>query len=235
MTKFIVAVLGLLAVLATTPLGAEEAKMARTISISGHGEVMVVPDVAVVSVGVTTQGNNAREALDVNTKSMASLLDTLKKAGVDARDMTTSNFSVGPRLDYGSNNGQPPKVLGYDVNNMVTITVRKIDELGELLDVAVSTGSNTINGISFSVAKPDAMLTEARKAAVIDARSKAETYAAAGGFKLGNIVSISEGAAYQPPQPYLAKAARAAPAEAVPIAQGEQALSVDVSITYEIQ
>jgi uncharacterized protein len=128
-----------------------------------------------------------------------------------------------------------PKIVGYDVNNMVTITVRKIDDLGELLDVAVSTGSNSINGVSFSVSKPEAMLNDARKAAVADARAKAEVYAAAGGLTLGNIVTLNEGTAYQPPMPYMAKSARAESADAVPIAQGEQALSIDVSVTYEIK
>lgn len=235
MLKSVVVALGLIAVFATAPVQAEETKMPRTISISGHGEVRAVPDVAIVSVGVTTQGQSAREALDSNTKAMKTLFETLKKAGIEDRDMTTSNFSVGPRLDYGNNNAQPPKVVGYDVNNMVTLTIRKIEDLGELLDVAVSTGSNTINGISFSVSKSDSKLTEARKAAVMDARSKADIYAAAGGFKIGNILSISEGAAYQPPPPYFAKADRAQAAEPVPIAQGEQTLSVDVSITYEIK
>jgi uncharacterized protein len=237
MLKSIVAALGLLAVLAMVPVQAEEAKNLRVISISGHGEVRAVPDLAVVTIGVTSQATTAREALDVNTKAMKALLETLKKAGIEDRDLATSNFSVGPRVDYNnsSSNNQPPKVVGYDVNNMVTVTVRKIEDLGELLDVAVSTGSNTINGISFSVSKPDAMLTEARKLAVSDARAKAETYAAAGGFKLGNVLSLSEGTSYQPPMPYMAKAARAEAADAVPIAQGEQALTIDVSITYEIQ
>ena len=221
-------------ILAVAPALAEESKLVRTISISGHGEVRAVPDVASISIGVTTQGATAREALDGNSKAMKALLDTLKQAGIDARDMATSNFSVGPRLDYGNNNGQPPKVVGYDVNNMVTVTVRKIDDLGGLLDVAVSTGSNTINGISFSVTKPDAMLDEARKAAVADARHKAEIYAAAGGFRLGDIITVSEGTAYQPPMPYMVKSARAEGAADVPIAQGEQALTVDVSITYQI-
>jgi uncharacterized protein len=231
-TLLTAAILALL--VAITPALAEEAKLVRSISISGHGEVRAVPDVASISIGVATQGATAREALDGNSKTMKALFDTLKQAGIDARDMTTSNFSVGPRLDYGNNNGQPPKVVGYDVNNMVTVTVRKLEDLGGLLDVAVTTGSNTINGIQFSVSKPDVMLDDARKAAIADARHKAEVYAAAGGFKLGDILSISEGAAYQPAVPYLAKSARAESAD-VPIAQGEQALTIDVSISYEIK
>ena len=235
MIKYLISAVFLALIVAVAPALAEESKLVRTISISGHGEVRAVPDVASISIGVTTQATTAREALDGNTKAMKALLDALKLGGVDARDMTTSNFSVGPRLDYGNNNGQPPKVVGYDVNNMVTVTVRKIDDLGGLLDVAVSTGSNTINGISFSVTKPDAMLDEARKTAVADARHKAEIYAAAGGFKLGDIITLSEGTAYQPPMPYMVKSARADGAADVPIAQGEQALTVDVSITYQIK
>jgi uncharacterized protein len=235
MIKFLLAAAFLATAVSTSPATAEEAKLIRSISISGHGEVRAVPDIATITIGVTTQGASAREALDGNTKAMKTLLDTLKGAGIEARDMATSNFSVGPRMDYGNNNNQPPKVVGYDVNNMVTVTVRKIDDLGGLLDVAVSTGSNTINGIAFSVAKPEAMLDEARKAAVTDARRKAELYATAGNFKLGNIISVNEGAAFTPPMPYQAKFTRAEGAADVPIAQGEQALSVDVSITYEIK
>ncbi len=232
MFKIIVAAL-LLSTLALSPAIAQEQKMVRAISISGHGEVRAVPDLAVVSIGVTTQATTARDALDANTKSMRSLLDTLKTAGVDARDMATSNFSVNPRMDYGRENNQPGKVVAYDVNNMLTITVRNIDELGGLLDVAVTSGSNTVNGISFSVSKPDAMLDEARKQAVADARHKADIYASAGGFTIGNILSLTEGSASPPPPVmYQAKAERAGD---VPIAQGEQALSIDVSITYEIK
>ena len=235
MIKNLLSAIFLAVTVAVAPAFAEDSKLVRSISISGHGEVRAVPDLAVVSIGVTSQGATAREALDINTKAMKALLDTLKTAGIDARDMATSNFSVGPRLDYGNNNGQSPKVVGYDVNNMVTVTVRKIEDLGGLLDVAVTTGSNTINGVSFSVSKPEAMLDDARKAAVADAKHKADIYAAAGGFKLGNIISLSEGAAYQPPIAYMTKAARSEGASDVPIAQGEQALTIDVSISYEIK
>jgi uncharacterized protein len=231
----LVAVLSTLAMFAAAPSLAEEAKLVRSISISGHGETRAVPDLAVISVGVTTQSLTAREALDGNTKAMTALMETLKGAGVEAKDMATSNFSVGPRYDYGNNNAQPPKVVGYDVNNMLTVTLRNIDTLGTVLDQAVSAGSNTINGITFSVSKPEAALDDARKAAVLDARRKAEIYASAGSFKLGDIISLTEGEAYQPPMQYMAKAARSESAGDVPIAQGEQSLSVDVNITYTIK
>jgi uncharacterized protein len=233
MLKFFLGVISVLTVLAALPAQAEENKVVRLISVTGQGEIRTVPDAATVNIGVVTNAATAREALDANSKNMTALIDMLKKAGVDARDLSTSNFSVGPRYDY-NNNTQPPKILGYDVSNQVTVVVRKIDELGELLDVAVSTGSNQINGVSFMVSKPDGALDEARKLAVADARSKAEIYAAAGGFKLGTIVSLSEGVSVQQPQPHVLKQARAADA-AVPIAEGEQTLTVEINVNYEIE
>jgi uncharacterized protein len=232
MLKTVVAVLALITAFAVSPAFAEESKLVRSISVSGHGEVRVVPDTATVTIGVVSSAATAREALDANNNAMTALMAALQKAGIDARDMTTSNFSVGPRYDY-NNAAQPPKLLGYDVNNSVTVVARKIDDLGGLLDVAVSSGSNQINGVAFSVSKPNAALDEARKLAVADARQKAEIYAAAGNFKLGQILSLSEGVNVAPP-PYLAQNARAADA-AVPIAQGEQALSVDVNVSYGIE
>jgi uncharacterized protein len=234
MLKTLLTTLALLLAVLISPVSAEEAKVLRSISISGHGEVRAVPDVASVTIGVTSNALTARDALDNNTKTMKNLLDTLKKAGIDPRDLTTSNFTVGPRYDYGNNNGQPAKITGYDVNNMVTVTVREITDLGELLDVAVTTGSNTINGVTFNVSKADALLNDARKAAVAAARQKAEIYAAAGGFKLGKIIQLNEGAAYAPPAPYSLKQRAAVAEDAVPVAEGEQTLGIDVSITYEI-
>jgi uncharacterized protein YggE len=229
------AALALATVAFTSPAYAEEAKIIRTISINGHGEIRAIPDLAQINIGVSSTAPTAREALEANTKNMTQLFDVLKKAGIENKDMTTSNFSVNPRMDFGRDGNQPGKVVGYDVNNMVTIVVRKIDDLGGLLDVAVSNGSNQINGITFSVSKPEAMLDDARKSAIADARHKAEIYAGAGAFALGDIMTVSEGVSMPQPVYYqMEKSARAASAD-VPIAQGEQVLSVDVSVTYAIK
>jgi uncharacterized protein len=215
---------------------AQTTTLPRTISISGHGEVRGTPDVASITMGVTSQAETAGAALAANTKAMQVLLATLKAAGIADKDMATSNFSVNPRYDYGKAGDQPPKVVGYDVNNSVTIVVRKLDMLGALLDQAVTAGSNQIQGISFSISKPDPMLDEARKLAVADARRKAELYAAAIGAGLGDVVSIGEGANYQPPMPMVTfNRAEKAAGDAVPIAQGEQALAIDVSMTWVLK
>ena len=112
---------------------------AGTITIEGRGEVMAAPDMAQINSGVTTQGASAREALDANTAAMAELIAELKAAGIEARDIQTSGFSVNPNYVYTDErdaNGYslPPKINGYQVSNTVTVTVRELDDLGSILD-----------------------------------------------------------------------------------------------------
>lgn len=218
-----------------TPAHADEAKLLRSMSLTGHGEVRTAPDLAIVNVGVMSSAATAREALDANTKAMAGVMASLKNAGIEMRDIQTSNFMVNPRYDYGQNNNQPPNVVGYDVSNNVTVTVRKLDGLGAVLDQVVSSGSNQINGVMFQVSKPEAATDEARKLAVADAQRKAKVYADASGVTLGNIVSLSEGGGYQPPVPVYKTMRAEGMAADVPIAHGEQAIAMDVNITWEIK
>lgn len=227
----------LLASIATiNPAFAEDSKLIRTISLSGHGEVRVAPDLAIVTMGVTSSATTAQEALAANTKSMNDLMAALKSASIENKDIQTSNFSVNPRYDYGLNNGQPPKLSGYDVSNTVTVIVHKIEGIGDLLDKAVTSGSNQINGVLFSVANPQDAMDAARKQAVLDAKRKADLYAAATSTSLGNVISLSEGASAEQ-QPIMMRAKMAAPSDAgpVPIAQGEQVIGVDVNISWEIK
>ena len=222
------------AFLALAPAHSEETKLPRTIAVNGTGEATAVPDLATITLGVMSSANTAQEALASNTKSMTDVMALLKKEGIADKDIGTSNFNVSPRYDYGQSGTQPPKVVGYDVSNTVTVKVRKAAALGDLLDKAVTAGSNQVYGISFSVSEPDDLLDQARKSAVADAKRKAEIYAAAGGFKLGDIISVSEGTTYRPPAPMVMKSAMAADAAPVPVAPGEQSLTVDVSIVWTI-
>ena len=133
-----------------------------TMMMTGHGEVTAAPDTAVITSGVTTEGETARAALDANTKAMSQLIDTLKAASIEARDIQTSNFSVNPNYVYSDErdaNGytKPPKIVGYTVTKSVTVHVRDLTILGTMLDKEVSVGANTINGISFAVEDPSAL------------------------------------------------------------------------------
>jgi uncharacterized protein YggE len=224
-----------LAATSFAPAFADDDKLVRSITLSGHGEVRRAPDLAIVTVGVMSSAVTARDALDANTKAMERVMASLKEAAIEARDIQTANFSVNPRYDYGQNNAQPPKVIGYDVSNNVTITVRKLDSLGAVLDQVVSSGSNQINGVAFQVSKPEAATDDARKLAVADAMRKAQVYTTASGVALGQTMSLSEGVGYPPPQPVFKSMRAEAAAADVPIAQGEQVITMDVNITWEIK
>lgn len=221
--------------LANTAAHAQETKMPRTISLVGHADVKVAPDLAIVSVGVLKQAPTAAEALAANTAAMTAVMAALKSAGIAPKDIQTSNFMVAPRYDYGDSS-QPPKLTGYDVSNNVSVTVRKISELGSLLDTLVNAGSNQINGISFQVSQPDHALDEARKLATADAARKAKLYAMAMRLELGPVLSLSEGVAYEPPPPMMkTMRASAEMSSEVPVSAGEQTLSIDVNVTWEIK
>lgn len=222
------------------PVMAQETPMNGTISISGLGEVTAAPDTAFINSGVTTQGATAREALDANTKAMADLLETLKAAGIEARDIQTSGFSVNPNYVYSdardANGYQlPPKITGYQVFNNVSVRVRDLASLGSVLDKAVNVGANTINGITFSVADPSKLYDEARKEAFADAWEKAELYAGAASEELGTIRNITESQGYNQPQPYMMKAVAESASAAVPIASGELSFQINVQVTWDLE
>ena len=218
----------------TSAIAQETKDMPRVIQITGHGEMRARPDLAIVTIGVMTQGQTARDALDSNSAAMARVFEGLGKEGIESRDMQTANFTISPRYDYGQNNSQPPRLVGYDVMNSVVVTVRKIDTLGRVLDVAVSDGSNQVNGVMFSIADPEPLRDKARQAAVADAERKAKLYADAAKFTLGQVMTLTE-SNYQPPVPVMTKSLQADSAGSVPIAEGEQMVAVDVSMTWEIK
>jgi hypothetical protein len=150
--------------------------------------------------------------------------------------MQTSNFSVQPLYEQnpaGVPQTEPAKIIGYQVFNQVTVIVRDLGKLGTALDAFVTSGVNEMYGVNFGIANPDPLTDEARDDAVKDAARKAALMAKSAGVKLGRIMSISESSS-APPQPmYRARAAMAA--EAVPVAAGEQVLSADATLVYEIE
>ena len=234
-----------LAALIPLPLAtalASPAFAAGSMQITGHGEVTAAPDTAYVTSGVTSQGMTAKEALDLNNADMAKLIETLKAAGIESKDIQTTGFSVSPNYVYSDARDQngyqlPPKVVGYTVSNGVTVQVRDLTILGAVLDQAVTVGANQINGISFAVEDPSELYDEARKLAFADARDKGELYAEAAGVELGAIALISEQINYAPPQPYMfkAEAAMAADRSFVPVEAGSLTFSIDVNVNWDLE
>ena len=207
--------------------------VSRTITMSGQGEVRAAPDTVTLSAGVTSEAPTAAAALAANTSRMQAVFAALKKLGVADKDMQTSNFSVSPQMTGGANN-QPPRLTGYQVNNQVRARLEDVSKLGAALDVLVSAGANQMNGIDFAIKDTGPLLTEARAAAVADARAKAETYAKAAGVSLGPILSLSENE-NQGPRPVYMAAPMVRAGKAVPVATGEESVNATVSIVWEIR
>ena len=220
-----------LALVLALPFAAFAEAPVPQISVSGEGTVQSAPDMATISLGVTTQAKTAAEAMTTNSDEVAKVLANLRAAGIEGRDIQTTGLSLNPVWNsYDS--GQTQKIDGYAAMNMVTVRVRALDKLGEVLDAAVKDGANTLNGLTFGLAEPGPALDEARKLAVADAARKAAILAAAAGVKLGPVLNITEGGGYANPPPMFR--AESAMKDAVPVAGGEIGLAVTVTILYAI-
>ena len=220
----------LLAVPATSALAKDDKSFVR---VTGTGSASAKPDIANISIGVVTEGTTAAEALEKNTAAMSRVMVELKGQKVEPKDIQTTNFAVNPKFQYYKD-GKPPTIDGYRVTNSVRVVVRNLDNLGNVLDQAVSSGSNQINGIQFGVDERQQIEDLARQDAMSDARRKAELYAKGAKAKLGKVMSIAEGSISRPPRPVFAGAARAQSAP-VPVAPGEQKISARVTVTYELK
>jgi uncharacterized protein YggE len=205
----------------------------RTLTVSGSGQTYLTPDIAYINIGVHTEGTNAAEAVSSNNTQSQKVIDALKNMGINAKDIQTTNFSIYPQQQY-DNQGKPVGEVKYMVDNTVYVTVRDLDKIGDLLDATVKAGANSINGIQFDVADRTQALSDARKAAVADAKGQAEELAQAAGVTLGVVQSISTSTGSQPVPFYQAKGAGAADVASVPVSPGQMLVTVDVNIVYEI-
>lgn len=225
-----------------TPLVPAAAQVGQAQAISGTrldvvatGEVRRVPDVALINAGVVTQAQTATAAISQNATQMSRVIAALRRAGIAERDIQTSSISLSPEYRYFDN--QAPVLTGYRASNDLTVRFRDIKETGAILDALVAQGANQINGPTLTIDKPEAALDEARRDAISKARARAELYARAIGKRVGRILSISESGATMPPHPMpmMARGAVAQDAAESKIVPGEQALSLTLSVSYELE
>jgi uncharacterized protein YggE len=212
------------------PALAETAPLA-TISVTGEATVSVAPDLAQIDGGVTSEAKTAREASDANNAAMGKVLLALNGAGIAGKDYQTSRLSLQPET-APSRPGGPMAIVGYRASNRVTVHLRDIAKLANLIDAMVGAGANDIGGISFTVSNASKLLDDAREQAVADARRKAEIYAKAAGVTLGAPLAISEEGA-PVPLPYRKMAVGMA--ASAPVAPGEETLHVSVSVSWAIK
>lgn len=202
-----------------------------TIVVSGTGRVSVEPDLADLRLGVSAARPTVQAARSVAATTMEAILAAVTAAGVERRDVRTTLLSVQPRYDYRDN--QAPTLTGYELANVVEVTVRDLARLGDVVDATLQAGATSMDGLSFRVADPEPAEREARLRAMAAARSRADVLAEAAGLEIVGVSNIVEGGATPPPMP-LMKAERmmAAADLATPVEAGSLEIAVTVVVTY---
>ncbi len=219
-----------------TTLVANPAPPQRMLNVTGTGTVNLTPDVAYINIGVHTEMDTAADAVSANNSQTQQVISALTQAGVAAKDIRTSNFSIYPNAQYDPQTNQKIKTT-YVVDNTVSVTVHQIANLGDILDATVKAGANSINSIQFDVADKSQAIKDARDAAVKDARSQASELAAASGVTLGDLQSVNFYDNIPTPTTTLfgKGGGGGGEAAAVPIQSGQMTLTVTVSMTYAIK
>jgi uncharacterized protein YggE len=231
-----------------SPLGPNSALL----SVTAEGQSRRTPDLAIFSAGVVTQADTAGEAIAANSRRMNEVVAALKRAGIADRDVQTSSISLQPRYSNPELEAQlraretrqpyipppqpaAPKIIGYEARNTLQVRVRRIGEMGKIIDTLIAQGANEVNGPSFGLDEPAAALDEARTEAMANARQRAQLYARAAGLRVVRILSITEGGGYYPMQEMKFDARVAsAPPPPTPVAPGELTLGVNVSVQFEL-
>ena len=199
----------------------------RTVTVSGTAHISAKPDEAVVNLGVQTEASTAQGAMEENAAKMNAVFDALKALGLTDAELTTSNIDLYPRYD---DHGQT--IIGYQAENRVEVTIKDLGMVGKVIDGAVGAGANVAGGISFRVSDDNAGLDDALARAVQDARTKADAMAGAAGAQVGQVITIDQRGAEQPPI-YAERLAYAADA-ATPINPGNIEKDVTVSVTWSL-
>ena len=205
----------------------------RTVTVTGTGKVTLTPDIAYISIGVHTENASAKDAVAANNTQAQAVIAAIKGFGVADKDIQTTNFSIYPQQQFDAN-GKPIDTK-YVVENTVYVTVRDLSKLGDLLDSSVSSGANNINNIQFDVADKTGALSQARLAAVTDAKKQADELTKATNVGLGEVQTISYYDSSAPITVQYAKAdVMAAPAN-VPVQAGSMQISTTVTIVYGLK
>ena len=229
--KYVLA-LAAAAALLSTPAWAQTAPP-PAISVTGEANVSVPPDLAQIDAGVATDAKTAREASDANNAAMGKVLLALKGAGIDEKDYQTSRLSLQPQYATSSKASErTPGIVSFRASNRVTIKVRDVAKVASIIDVLVGAGANDIGGINFTVTQASKLLDEAREQAIADARRKAQIYAKAAGVELGAPIAIAEEGS---PTPMFRGKVAGGMVASAPVAQGEETLSVSVSVSWAIK
>jgi uncharacterized protein len=235
-TSLLAALVGLavLAVACTTEnVEVQPAAQVQGISVSGTGEASGAPDLALIELGVSTEGKTVKEARDAAATAMNAVSDAVKGDDVAEKDVQTRQFRIEPEYEYPDGTQE---LIGYRVTNIVEVKVRDLDRVGEVIDDVAAAGGDVvqIQGLSFTIEEPEELRAQAREEAMADARARAESLAELAGVKLGKPISVTESTGAPPTAFYEAAPMARDVEEATPIQTGELEVSVTVDILFAI-
>lgn len=206
------------------------------IELTVNETVKAKPDLAIVSAGVTTRAMTADAAARDNATRMTAIVSRLRQLGIAASDIQTSNFNLSPQFSY-TNDGRPPRFLGYDVTNQVNATLRKIDTIGPTLDALIAAGANNFSGPSFQVENPASAQAEARRSAFASAQARARELAGLAGYSGARLLELSETYATSrmtgPGDGAIVVTAMSSE-KVTPIEPGQIGISVTLTVKYEM-
>jgi len=230
-----ISLIALLAIVLSSCAGAPLSESnIRTMSVSGRGEVYLIPDIAYINIGTRSQAIDVASALSDNNKQAQAISSALSEMGIDPLDIQTTAFNVYPFQNYGMD-GQPTELM-YIVENTVNVKVRELNRLGEILDAVVRSGANQINGISFDVEDRKQAEADARRLAIQDATEKAQELADLAGTQLGDLQNISVYSNGSPQPVYNAKGGGyIAVDSAAPVSSGQMIVTADANLVYKLK
>lgn len=202
----------------------------------GEARLEIPPDMVIVNLGVMTQAKTVAEARQQNAARMQTAVDAVKKLGIPAQKISTTQFSVAPQYDY-SEKRNPPRIVGYNVSNQITIKLEQIEKISDVIDTSLAAGANHVQSLEFTLKDPRALRRSAYTEAVKDARAKAEALADAAGIQLGKVFLLRESGGPIPIRrayDQLAMAGKAGEAS-TPIESGMVTVQVSVEVQFEIK
>jgi uncharacterized protein YggE len=208
------------------------AVVSQGITATGHSELKVKPDIALVTITVTTQSQHQEDAVQENAVKTTAVLSALKDVKIAEKDIQTQSYTVQPQYDYTPS---PPVLTGYQVQNSVQVTVRDLTQVGLVIDKTTAGGASEIGGVSFDLSDRSQAESQALSQAVLAAKSKAGVMASAAGVDLGRLLSINEGTSAPPPvRPMFMSAMRAKAADVpeTPIADQQITVTADATLVY---
>jgi uncharacterized protein YggE len=198
------------------------------ISTTGIGEAFAIPDRATIYIAVQTRATTASAASADNARRVKAVMDTLRAIGVSGDQVQTANYNVTPEVPYMPSTA--PRTVTYSVSNSLLVKLRRIDDVGRVIDAALGKGANEISSLQFSSSTADSVRSVALAAAVVDAKGQAEAMARAAGGSLGQLLELSTSMPVRPMPMIQTFAARAA--VQTPITPGEQSISASVSARW---